>query len=114
MPASGSNFAGLDFVHITPNPRLPGFNGAHERVLRVVEMFGGVLVLRRIAAAYVSARETQAKVNPCVAKFHALLAHVGGGGSDFYLIQVLAFLRHFFPSLAAVLEAGLLPLGGLD
>jgi len=60
----------------------------------VVEVFGGVFVLRRIAAAYVSARETEAKVNPGVAKFHALLADVGGGGSDFYLIQVLALLRH--------------------
>jgi hypothetical protein len=39
-----SKFAGLNFVHITPDPRLTRLIGTDERVLRFVEMLGGVLV----------------------------------------------------------------------
>jgi hypothetical protein len=42
-----------------------------------VEMFGCVLVLRRIAATHVAADHTQPQVNPCVVHFQTLLAAVG-------------------------------------
>jgi hypothetical protein len=41
-----------------------------------MEMLGGVLILRRVAAADVAAFQTQAQVNPGVAHFQAFLAAV--------------------------------------
>jgi hypothetical protein len=42
-----------------------------------MKMLGGVFVFRGITAADVSARETQAQVNPAVAGFQAFLAPAG-------------------------------------
>jgi hypothetical protein len=61
-----------------------------------VEVLGGVLVLGRIAAANVAATEAQAQVNPGIARFHTVLAHMLIGFLDFDLIQVGAFCRHRF------------------
>lgn len=44
-----------ELVHVAPDPRLPGFYGAHERMLGIVEVPGCVLVLGRITATDVSA-----------------------------------------------------------
>jgi hypothetical protein len=66
-------FPSLDFVHITPDPRLPRLIGTDERVLRFVEVFGGVLVLGRVATAHVSTGEAQAQVNPGVTRLNAVL-----------------------------------------
>src|ERR1035438_10194577 len=49
---SSPDFTGLDFVHITPDPRLPRLIGTDQRVLRFVEMFGRVLVLRRVTTTH--------------------------------------------------------------
>ncbi len=62
----------------------------------VMEMFGGVLVLRGVAATHVAADHAQAQVNPGVAHFDALSADVDIGGGEFDLVQVLAFLRHYY------------------
>ena len=61
-----------------------------------MEMFGGVLVLRRVAAAHMSADETQAQVDPGIAELNALLTYVRGRRSDFDLIEVGACCRHRF------------------
>jgi hypothetical protein len=53
----GPNFPGLDFVYITPDPGLPRLVGTDERVLRFVKMFGGVLILGRVATSYMSASQ---------------------------------------------------------
>jgi hypothetical protein len=96
MQPSGLNFAGFDFVHIAPNPGLSGLIGTDEGMLRLVEMFGGVLILGRVAAADVSATETQTKVHPGVAGLNAVLTDVRGSGSNLNIVQVRAFLRHRF------------------
>jgi hypothetical protein len=42
---SGCQFVRYDLVHITPDPGLAGLDGAHQRMLCFVKMFGRVLVL---------------------------------------------------------------------
>src|ERR1039458_7281520 len=74
---SGPKFPSLDFVHITPDPRLPRLMGTDERVLRFVEVFGGVLVL---------GREAQAQVNPGVTRLNAVLTDMLICFSNFDLV----------------------------
>jgi hypothetical protein len=88
------DFTGNHFIHVTPNPIFAGFDRAHHRMRGLVKMFGGVLVLGRIAATHVSAYHAQAQVNPSVAEFYALRANVGVGARDFDLIEMVAFLWH--------------------
>jgi hypothetical protein len=57
-----------------------------------MEVFGGMFILRRIAATYVPAEHAHAQMNPGVADFYAVFTDVRVRGGDFDLIQVLAFL----------------------
>jgi hypothetical protein len=93
---SSHKFAGLDLVHITPNPAFSRLNGANQRMLRFVEMLGRMLVLGRVAAANVSASEAQTQVNPRIAGFGTVLTHMFIGFSDLDLIKVGAILWHRF------------------
>jgi hypothetical protein len=63
-------------------------------MLCAVEMFGGVFVLRRVAAAHFPANETHAKVDPGVAALHAFLALMLVGVPHLDLIQVCAIACH--------------------
>jgi hypothetical protein len=65
-------------------------------VLILVEMFGGVLVLRRVAASDLAARKAHAQVNPLVTRFNAFLTYVFGGLFDLDLVEMGAFSRHRF------------------
>ena len=65
-------------------------------MLNLMKMLRGVLVLRRIAAAYVAADQAKAQVHPLIAHFHALFANVLVGGLKFDLIQVRALSLHRF------------------
>ena len=60
-------------IYETPAPVFSGFDGSHDGVVSVVEVFGGVLIFRRIAAADVTTAQTQAEVDPGIAHFQALL-----------------------------------------
>jgi hypothetical protein len=60
-------------------------------MVEVAIMFGGMLILRRIAATDVAAGHAHAEVNPGVAEFYAFFADVRVGGGDFDLIEMLAF-----------------------
>jgi hypothetical protein len=63
---------------------------------RFVEMLGRVLVLGRIATAYVSTREAKTQVDPGIAGLGTVFTHMLVGFSDFDLIKVGAFFRHRF------------------
>jgi hypothetical protein len=65
----------LCLMHIAPDPGGRG-NSAHHWMLRVMEMFGGVLARRRIATANVAAASALAKSNPKRALDQAFLAGV--------------------------------------
>ena len=41
-----AQLSGHEFIHVAPHPGLAGFDGAHERMFRVVEMLRRVSVLR--------------------------------------------------------------------
>ena len=55
-------------------------------------MFGGVLVLRGIAAAQVPTRQTEPEMHPSVADFDAILTLVCLRGLNFNLLKVAAIL----------------------
>jgi hypothetical protein len=62
-----------------------------------VEMFGGVLIFGRIAAAHVPADHAEAKVNPYVAHFEALFAAVGMRTNTLLdLIEMRTFVHIWF------------------
>jgi hypothetical protein len=61
-------------VYITPAPILAWLERLDDWVLRLVKMFGCMLVLRRVAAAHVPALQAKTQVHPPVARFQALLA----------------------------------------
>jgi hypothetical protein len=94
-PELCGDFAGDHFVDVAPDPVFSGLDRADDRVVAAVEVFGGVLILGRVAAAYLPARHAHSQVNPGVAEFDALFADVFVGGGDFDLIEMFAFLRHF-------------------
>lgn len=65
-------------------------------MLAAMKMLGGVLVLRRITTAHVSAFKTQAQMDPAASSFHAVFANVGIGAGELNLIEV-STLFHDFP-----------------
>jgi hypothetical protein len=93
----GGDFAGLDLVYVTPDPGLAGFNGAHHRMLGVVEVLGRMFVLGRVATGGMPADEAHAQVNPGVAGFYTIFADMFIGFSYFDLIEMGTFLwgHHF-------------------
>ena len=48
-------------------------------MLGAVEVLGGVLVFRAVAAAYVAATEAQTQVNPRISRFQAFLTALSAG-----------------------------------
>jgi hypothetical protein len=93
---SSHKFAGFDLVHKTPNPAFSRLDGTNQGVLRFVEMLGRMLVLGRIAAAHVPTRKTQAQVNPIIAGFHTVFAHMLLRFSDLDLIKMGTGFWHWF------------------
>jgi hypothetical protein len=91
---SRSYFAGNHFVNVAPDPLFSGLNRSHHGMAGVMEMFGGMFVLRRITAAHVPADHAHPQVNPGVSKFDALFTDVSVCGRNFDPIQMLAFLCH--------------------
>jgi hypothetical protein len=61
-------------------------------MLDAMEMFGRVLILRRIATSDVPAGQAQAQMYPGIANLDAVFADVFVRGSDLYLIQMLALI----------------------
>jgi hypothetical protein len=83
--------SGLDHyvIDVAVAPVFSGLEGSYDRVCRVVEVPGRVLVLRFVAAAYVPSRQAFPEMYPCVPGPEAFLAALGGGDYVFsYLISV--------------------------
>src|SRR5271157_1403620 len=97
MMESARQFSGIEFVHVTPDPALAGLDGAHQRMLRAMKVFGGVLVLRGIAAAHIAAFKAQSQMHPGVAELDAIFADVHLGVLDFDLIEMCAGFGHNAP-----------------
>ncbi len=65
-------------------------------MLGFVEVFGGVLILGRVATPHLPTDEAQAQVDPCIPHFHALFADMFVGFSKFDLVEMGAFGWHWF------------------
>jgi hypothetical protein len=66
-------------VHITPTPVLARLEGLHDRVLGLVKVLGGMFVLGRVTASYMTADQTFSQVDPGVAHLETLLAAFAAG-----------------------------------
>jgi hypothetical protein len=80
------HFAHNCFVDVAPDPFFSGLDRAHDGMVDVMEVFGGVFVLGGIAATHMAARHAHAKVNPRIADLHAIFTDVRVGRGDFDLI----------------------------
>jgi hypothetical protein len=85
------DFSRDDFIHVTPDPVFSRLNRAHHRMVFMMKMFGGVLILGRVAASCVSANHAHPQMYPGVAGFDAIFADVLIGSRNFDLIQMFAF-----------------------
>jgi hypothetical protein len=61
-----------------------------------VEMFGGMLILRIVAATDMSTDETDTQVHPGITHFQALLAAIGARCDLSYLVKMTTGLCHMF------------------
>src|SRR5882762_2711872 len=73
----------VDLVDIAPAPAFPGLERGDDRMPGLLEMLGGVLVLRVVAASDMTARPAQAKMQPGVSRREAFLAAVCVGRGRF-------------------------------
>jgi len=78
----------FDLVDVAPAPIFAGFDGPHDRVLCGAEMFRGVFILPRIAAADFAANGAEAQMNPSVAHLDALGADMSARLRDLDLLRV--------------------------
>jgi hypothetical protein len=69
-------------------------------MMNMMEMLGRVFVLRRIAAAHVSAYHAHAQVDPGVSGFHTIFTNVLVRSFNFDLVEMLAFNWHTFPCIS--------------
>ena len=65
-----------ELVRVTPSPVLIRLEGLHDRVIGRVEMLGGMLILRIVAAADMTTDETDTQMHPGVSDSQAILASI--------------------------------------
>ena len=75
-------------IDVAPAPVFTGLVRAHDRVLGRMEMFRGVLVLRRVAASDVPAFQAKSEMDPGIAHLEAFLTPVRPGRDVPNLVQV--------------------------
>ena len=68
---------------VAPYPAVVGLCGGNYRVAGFVEVAGGVLVGRAVAAVHLSAGLAKAQVHPGIARSYAYIALVVRGGFHF-------------------------------
>jgi len=85
-----------DLIDITPAPIFTGLEGLDNGMAARMEMFGSVLVFRRVAAANMPANKAFAQVYPRVTNFQAILAAISTGCDIPDLIEMRTILCHLF------------------
>lgn len=80
----------FDLVHIAPAPVFAGLERLDDGMFRGMKMFGGVLVLRAVAAADVAADQAKSQMDPRIADLQAILAAVRAGLHFANFVHVLA------------------------
>src|SRR5438552_9363343 len=91
-----SYFEGIEvhLIYLAPAPLLARLERFDDGVTALVEVLGGVLVLRVVAAAHVPTGHTEAKVYPCIPHLQAVFAAVRAGPNVSYLVKVGALRVH--------------------
>src|SRR5262245_5116476 len=84
-------------VHVAPPPVLARLERADQRVVRLVEVGGGVAVGRAVAAADVATGLAHPQVDPATAHAQAVLASLGGRRHGLDFGQVGAGVGHGMP-----------------
>src|SRR5262245_36475256 len=79
-----------ELVHVTPAPALAGLQRAHDGVAGRVEVRGGVLARRRVAAPDAPALEADAQVHPGPADREAVGAALRRRGDPVDVVEVAA------------------------
>jgi hypothetical protein len=91
MDATGQVIS--DLVDIAPTPVLAGFNGSNHGMLGLVKVFGGVLILRRVAASDMATGQANSEMDPSIAHLDALFAYPLGRLQILCVSYVLADLH---------------------
>src|SRR5215468_317264 len=84
-----------EFVDITPHPLFARLEGTNQWMAGRMIMFRRVLVRRRVAAADVPARQTQAQMQPTASAAQTIFTALRAGRHVLNLIQMTAFVFHF-------------------
>jgi hypothetical protein len=89
-----------ELVDVTPPPDLSRLEGLHERMVGRVEMLCSMLVLGIVAAADMTADETDTQMHPGITYFQALLATIRARCdlSDLVEMTTLYYHRSLNPS----------------
>jgi hypothetical protein len=83
-----------ELIDVAPHPGFAGLEGTDDGVFDGVKMFGGVLVLGTVTTADISARQTQAQMDPSVSHLQAFFAALGLGFDGTNLISVRTNFSH--------------------
>jgi hypothetical protein len=83
-----------ELVKVTPAPVFSWLEGLNDGMLGGVEMFGGMLILRIVAAADMTTDETDTQMHPGITYFQAILAAIGAGGDLTYLVKMTTLFCH--------------------
>jgi hypothetical protein len=70
------HFSNFDLVHVTPHPVFAWLDRAYQGVFASMEMLGGMLVLRRVAASNVPAFKAKPEVYPSISHLDAVFTDV--------------------------------------
>src|SRR5437763_13002942 len=99
-----------NLIDVTPDPVLSRLEGLNDRMVGRVEMPGGVLILRIVAATDMSTRETEAQVDPGISNFQTVLTSIGARCDVLYLIKMRTSLCHvlFLPDACVRLGPALI------
>lgn len=81
-------------IYVAPTPVFARLNGLDDRVIRCMEMFRRVFVLRGVAAADMPTFQAEPQVDPSIPRLQAVLTALGAGSNSAYLVEMCALSRH--------------------
>src|SRR5579883_1943934 len=87
--ASPNKHLHISLVEVTPAPVFTRLKGFDDWVPHCLKVFGGMLVLRRIAATNMAAGQAKTKMNPRIAGCKAFLAPISARCDRLNLVAVV-------------------------
>ena len=84
-------FSNFELVNVAPDPTFSRLDRPYQGMTDPLEVFSGVLILRRITASHVPANQAHSQMYPAVANVHAVFAYVLVRSGELHFHQVIAF-----------------------